>query len=203
MNLKDSRPGILLVITGPTASGKDTVVGKIMMQFSTFKKLVTTTTRLPREGEKEGINHFFLERPIFEEKARNGEFLETNEYSNNLYGTTKREINKVLEGENLIWRIDPSAAAKVEEIIKSGFPTDLASMLLKRTIVVYLKPENEEVLVSRLQKRGFTIEEIDKRLTEEKRLWNMYRYRFSNVIVNHEGELSTTVSEVAKLITSI
>ncbi len=203
MNSVNLSPGILLVVTGPTASGKDTVVGKIMMQFPTFKKLVTTTTRPPRDGEKEGINHFFLERSAFEEKAKNGEFLETNEYSNNLYGTTKNEINKVLEGEDLIWRIDPSAAAEVKEIIKSGFPTDLASKLLKRTIVVYLKPENEEVLVSRLQKRDFTTEEIDKRLTEERRLWNMYRDRFRNVIVNHEGELSTTISEVAKLITSI
>ncbi|MBI2601319.1 hypothetical protein HYW42_05210 [Candidatus Daviesbacteria bacterium] len=192
--------GILLVVTGPTASGKDAVVESILKKTHVFKKVITTTTRTPRPGEKNGVNYFFVSIKDFHKMGENQEFLETNEYGGNFYGTTKKEIHQVLARQDLVWRIDPSAAAKIKSIISKNFPKDAASELISKTIVIYLSPESAQVLISRLKGRGFSGSEIDQRLNEENMLWEKYQNKFPYVIINKTGYLDKTVANVLALV---
>ncbi|KKQ85521.1 MAG: Guanylate kinase [Candidatus Daviesbacteria bacterium GW2011_GWF2_38_7] len=127
----------LIVLTGKTTSGKDTVASKLQQKFPNLKKILTTTSRPPRNSETNGIDYDFLSEDKFKQKITEGDFIEHVEYGGNLYGTQKCQIANNL-GHDLIWRIDPSRAGKVREFIKDSFDQSRADDLLKRIVVIYL-----------------------------------------------------------------
>ena len=103
------RAGLLIILTGKTASGKDTIKNLLSKQYPGLNKLITTTSRTKRPGEIDGRDHYFLTRKEFENKIAKGIFAEYVEYGGNLYGTQKTELEKALKNDT-IWRIDPSRA---------------------------------------------------------------------------------------------
>ena len=84
----------LIVISGPSGSGKDTVVKRLMELHPEIEVSVSATTRPMRSGEKEGVNYFYLTREEFERRIQAGEILEYAEYCENYYGTPKSEVDK-------------------------------------------------------------------------------------------------------------
>ncbi|HQZ29282.1 MAG TPA: guanylate kinase, partial [Verrucomicrobiales bacterium] len=81
-----SRRGILCVVSGPSGSGKTTLCRRFSEEDSAAVYAISATTRKPREGEKHGIDYFFLERREFENRVAKGEFIEFAEVHGNLYG---------------------------------------------------------------------------------------------------------------------
>lgn len=188
----------LIVLTGKTASGKDTVMSRLLFRWPDFKRVITTTSRVPRSGEKNGVDYSFLSRDDFNQKVEAGDFIEYVSYGGNLYGTEKTQIINNLD-RGLIWRIDPSRAGQIKELIKSSFEAELAESLLKRVLVIYLTVD-DSVVLKRLQKRDLSKEEIDKRMQEDKQHWQQYQDNYDFVVENMPGKLDETIDKVIRII---
>jgi guanylate kinase len=174
----------LIILTGKTASGKDTVISKLLSRLPEFKKILTTTSRAPRNGEQDGIDYHFISRDEFEQKIQNGEFLEYVEYGGNLYGTEKSLFRS---HNGLIWKIDPSRAGKVRELISEPL------------VVIYLTV-SDDVVLERLQRRGLSQEEIEKRMADDKSMWEENKASYDFVVENIPNELAKTVDKIVEIV---
>ena len=107
--------GQLIVITGLSGSGKDTVIDNLLKRFPEFRLLVSYTDRPPRDGEIHGVHHHFVTTQELDEIYKKGELIEKPlVYGTSRKATPKSEFHKVIyDGHKVIWRIDTSLAAKV------------------------------------------------------------------------------------------
>ncbi len=169
---------MFIVLTGKTASGKDAVMSKLLEKIPGLERVVSTTSRSIRSGETNGVDYNFISKEEFQKKINAGDFVEYVEYGGNFYGT---EISK-LQGDNLIWRIDPSMAGKVEN-----------------AKVFYLTTDDETVL-KRLKERCLSKEEIEKRMQDDKKFWEEFKDNYDYVIENIPGKLNETVNKIINLI---
>ena len=170
--------GKFIVISGPSGVGKGTICNKLINELNAWYS-VSTTTRAPREGEINGVNYFFVNKEEFEDKIKNGEFLEYNIYNNNYYGTSKKIVlDKMHQGINVFSEIDVNGAHNIKKI----FPDAL---------LIYIAPPSIEALRERLIGRGTeSIEKIEQRLEIAKKELeeiNFYDY----VVVNEDIEKAT------------
>ena len=175
----------LIVLTGKTASGKDTIIAKLLEKFPDFKKVITTTSRILRTGEINGIDYNFVSKEDFKDKITQGDFEEYVEYGGNLYGTEKSQLNT--EGD-LIWRIDPSRAGQIKDLIKN-----------KKLLVIYLTVDDATVY-KRLKLRGLSQQEIDNRMRDDKVFWEKYKENYDFVVENIPGQLDLTLDKIVEII---
>lgn len=179
--------GMLLVLSGPSGSGKDTVIGEMFKSGIELEKSISMTTRAPREGETDGIDYIFVDEKSFLNSAENGEFLEYARYGLNYYGTPKAPIDSWLaEGKTVILKIDVEGAGNVKKL----YPDSVS---------LFIVPPSMEVLEKRLRNRGSeTEEDILRRLKiaagEIERCKNEYDY----VVVN--DDLSVAVDDIKIII---
>ena len=139
--------GILLVLSGPSGSGKNTVLDGLMEKDQAVRQTVSATTRSPRPGEKDGVEYYFISREAFDKRIENGEFLEYVRYGNNYYGTLRAEIDRLLaEKKKTILVIEVNGAANIKKVYPDA-------------ITVFLMPPSDEVLRCRLCGRGEISEE--------------------------------------------
>lgn len=191
--------GVLLVLTGGSGAGKDSVMRELVKRG--WDRVVTHTAgRDPRPGEVAGEDYYFVSREEFEKMKDNGEFLEWVVYGETLKGTTKKEVEKVLRGRNVVWRIDPTAAARAEDILREGLG-ERAGELTGRMVVVYLKTESDSMIFERALRRDNlrSLDIISRRIDEDKKVWEENREKFSNVVINRDGYLQETVEQVLKV----
>ena len=166
----------LIVLSGPSGCGKDTVLRKIRELDPSVAANVSFTTREPRPGEKDGVNYHFVTKEQFLENIENGIMLEYNEYSGNYYGTSKRAIEELLEaGKTVVLTIDVNGGRNV----KNEYP---GAMLL------FLMPPSVDELRKRIRKRGhMDAKDLKERMRiaeEEIR----YAEHYDVVIVNDDVE---------------
>ncbi|MDR9824190.1 guanylate kinase, partial [Vibrio sp. FNV 38] len=104
--------GIIVVISGPSGSGKGTVMGYLKEIYPEAGLAVSATTRPMRDYEAEGREYFFKTREEFERLLAEGEILEHTVYNGNLYGTLKSEADRILgEGLDLLLEIEVDGAS--------------------------------------------------------------------------------------------
>ena len=140
--------GKLLVLSGPSGTGKSTVIGHLMKMRDGLEFSVSATTRLPRPGEVEGKDYFFVSREKFDEMIRQGELLEHAEFVGNCYGTPRSQVEQRLEqGITVILDIEVQGAAQVKAVMPEA-------------VTVFLAPPSLEALEQRLRKRGTETEEV-------------------------------------------
>ena len=196
----NSREGYLLVITGKAGAGKDAVLGKLFEAIEDLEQIVTYATRDPRADEVHGVHYNFANEQEFLEMVERDEFLEQVKYGKTYKGTHKNSILGVLEGKKVVWRIDISRAATVEETFRERFPEDIHTSLLERTIVVLLDLPDSETAKKRVIERdgdGYDEEEFVLRHTQDSEV--LSKYTFQHTVVNHQGKLEETVSNVIKI----
>jgi len=139
--IKQKKQGQLIVVSGPSGAGKDTIVSKVIENNENIWLSVSATSRKPRKGEVEGVNYFFLDKEDFEEKIKENYFLEYAEYAENYYGTPKEKIIEKLEkGIDVILVIEIQGAQKVKELIPHA-------------LFIFIMPPSEKTLLNRLKNR--------------------------------------------------
>jgi guanylate kinase len=168
--------GILVIFSGPSGSGKDTVLNKLLNGRDDIKVSVSMTTRGMREGEIDGTHYYFVNREYFEKKVSENMMLEYAEYNGNMYGTPKAPVDVMLDsGKAVILEIEVQGAEKIRKI----YPD---------VISIFLMPPSVRVLEERLRGRGTDDEEtINHRLViakEEIRRASEYDY----VVINDTVE---------------
>lgn len=130
--------GSLFCIVAPSGAGKTTLVRSLVNKMSGIQVSVSTTTRPPRPGDKDGVDYFFLSRDQFDQKIAEGEFLEYAEVYGNWYGTSRTWVESHLaEGTDVILEIDWQGA----EAIKALYPN---------CVSIYILPPSLGALHSRL-----------------------------------------------------
>lgn len=113
-----NRKGLVFVISGPSGSGKGTVVELLRQIYPGAGVSVSATSRKPREGEIDGVSYYFKTREEFERLIENGEVLEHTEYSGNYYGTLKAEAKRILDGgQDLILEIEVDGGGQVKRLL--------------------------------------------------------------------------------------
>lgn len=182
---------MLIVITGPASSGKDTVMQNLLLKFPQMKRVISTTTRERRHGEVDGKDYHFISRSQFESLIKEGKFLEFVELSGHLYGTTRDELDPLQAGADLIWRIDTTRAAQIKE---------LSQDLWKKTLVLYIDAPDWKILEARMKKRGMKEDKIKERLKTDRADFKKFKSRFENIIYNEDGKLDQTMERILELI---
>lgn len=168
--------GFLLILSGPSGSGKDTVIDCLLKRDNQIVCSVSMTTRNPRPGEQDGVNYFFVSKEEFEQKIAQDEMLEWAKYGENYYGTPKTPILKwIAEGKTVILNIEVQGAGKIKE-----------QMPEVRTM--FLMPPSVQALRARLKGRGTeSDEEIEKRIAIA-RYEISHAYDYDYIIVNNRLE---------------
>ena len=139
--------GFLLVLSGPSGSGKGTVSAALMEKNKEIKYSTSVTTRTPRPGEVNGENYFFTTMEEFEKMVENDELLEHAHVHTNYYGTPKEFVfSQVDRGEIVLLEIDVQGALQVKDKYKEA-------------VFIFLLPPSMDELLDRIRKRGTETEE--------------------------------------------
>ena len=186
-----SRKGLLIVISGPSGTGKGTICKELLSRnIPDLELSISVTTRKPRAGELEGLNYFFKDKAKFIEMIENNEFIEYARVYDNYYGTPKQYVfDRLNEGKDVILEIDTQGAVNVKNIFDEG-------------ILIFIVPPSFEELKNRILNRGTeTEEDIKKRLkcaNEELKLSSYYDYLIVNDNIKKAADKVESILQAEK-----
>lgn len=189
--MKQSRKGLLLVVSGPAGVGKGTIDSALIDRNPNIRMSVSATTRKPRPGEVDGVHYFFKSEQEFLRMIDEGAFLEyMHVFNTNYYGTPKAFVEGELElGHDVILEIDVQGAMK----IRSTFPD---------AVLIFIAPPDMSTLKSRLIGRGTeTVDAIENRFNtafEELKLMDKYDYIIINNVVDVAVNRAEAIIEAEK-----
>ena len=116
--IKSNQHGNLIVISGPSGAGKGSVISKLMESYDNLWLSVSMTSRSVRSNDIPDVTYYFVSKEEFEERIKDGVFLEYAMYNGNYYGTPRDKINeKLKEGKDVILEIEIQGALKVKELV--------------------------------------------------------------------------------------
>lgn len=177
--------GNLFVFTGPSGTGKGTILKQVLETDPHVKLSVSATTRAPRPGEEHGVHYWFLSRDDFIRKIDAGEFLEHACYVGNHYGTLEAPVNEQLAGGyDVVLEIEVQGALQIHE---------------KRpdAIMIFVAPPSFEILEQRLRGRGTETEDkVSERISAAKNEMAQADH-FDYIVVN--DDLKEAVDDVCAI----
>lgn len=178
--------GLLIVISGPGAVGKDTLIERLQERHPQLRYSVSYTTRPPRPGEVDGEHYTFVDRATFERLVEEGRFLEHAVVNGHCYGTSSERVAKLQQtGHDVILKIDVQGADQVRAKRPDG-------------VFVFLAPPSMDELWRRRVERGAEPPEV-LRARQELAEWEMsFAGQYDHVVVN--DNLDRAVQEVEDLL---
>jgi guanylate kinase len=181
---------LLIVISGPSAVGKDAVVQRLLEDTEWFAFVVTVNTRPPRPGERPGVDYHFVTREQFQRMVADGEMLEYAPVYDDFKGVPTAGVRQALAtGKDVVLRLDVQGAATIRR-------------LCPEALLIFIAPEDESVLLERMRSRPG-----DKPESQELRLAAVQQEMqcveaFDYVVPNRTGQLERTVDAIRAIITA-
>jgi guanylate kinase len=192
---------LLVLISAPSGGGKTTVCNQLLAARPAMTRAITCTTRPPRDGEKDGVDYYFLDAGSFLKRVQAGNFLEHATVFGNSYGTLKAEVlGKLRLGKDVLLNVDVQGAAAIREAAEQD--TELGRAL----VTVFLTPPSLTVLEERLRKRGTDAPAvIQKRLAvarQEIAQWKNFDYLIISATIAEDLRRMQAIVEAEKLRTN-
>lgn len=189
---------LLMVISAPSGGGKTTVCEKMLAANPNITRAITCTTRPPRDGERDGVDYFFLAAEDFLRRVQAGNFLEHATVYGNSYGTLKSEVlGKLRAGKDVLLTVDVQGAAAIRTQAESD------PELERALVEVFLTPESLAVLEQRLKKRGKdSAEAIKKRLAvarQEIAQWKHFDYLLISTSIAEDYRRMQAIYDAEKI----
>lgn len=172
--MKKKKDGDLIVVSGPSGAGKDTICNKLLERHKGMYLSISMTTRGIRENEKDGVDYYYVTDEVFEENIKNDNFLEYEKVYDSYYGTPKRKVlNNLDNGRDVILVIDIKGALKIKEKFKDA-------------IFIFIMPPDMKTLMKRIVTRNRDSKEnMVNRFKEDYKLINEYS-KYNYVVVNDD-----------------
>ncbi|CQR74587.1 Guanylate kinase [Sporomusa ovata DSM 2662] len=178
--------GILIVVSGPSGTGKGTVCRELLHSNPYLKYSISATTRSPRAGEVEGINYLFVAKDQFKTMIENDDLLEWAEVYGNFYGTPRHYVVEQLnKGYDVILEIDTQGAMKVKEKFPEG-------------VYIYIIPPSLDELADRIHKRGTDSPDVIKKRLESASGELSLAYNYHYIVMN--DQVATAVQKIQTII---
>ena len=189
-NNRPSQKGLFIVISGPSGTGKTSVIRALCESDPTLAFSISATTRPPRSDETNGVDYHFLDRTEFEDLIQCGGFLEWVEYGGHYYGTLKSTIESTIKkGKDLVLEIDVHGAMKVKDL---GI----------RYTSIFLLPPSLGSLEKRLRNRKTESDsELQQRLLTAKSEF-AYVKDYNYCILNPDHNVEKAVTQIRHIISA-
>jgi guanylate kinase len=151
---------VIMIISGPAGSGKNTVAERLMAEFPQVKRVITTTSRPPRGQEVDGVDYHFLSPEQFEKDIADGKFYEYAKVHDRYYGTSKKAVlDSLANGDDLILIIDVQGANSWKKIAENN------PEIAEKLTTIFVAPDSIDELRARLRGRATESEEdIERRM---------------------------------------
>lgn len=180
--------GTVLIVSGPSGSGKDTILKKVFEVVPDIKFSISSITRAMRAGEVEGDKYNFISVDTFLNMLQNDELLEFNKYLDNYYGTPRKPVEEVMNnGGEIIIEVDVNGAAQIRE-------------KLPKAVSIFIMPPSFEVLKGRLAGRGTESGELVQKRLDEALNEISRASEYDYIVVN--DDLSEAVDDFVSIIKS-
>ncbi len=189
-NNQPSQKGLFILISGPSGTGKTSVIKALCKSDTTLAFSISATTRPPRSDEVDGVDYYFLDESEFEDLIRCNGFLEWVKYGGHYYGTLKSTIESTIEsGKDLILEIDVHGAKKIKDL---GI----------RYTSIFLLPPSLESLEKRLRNRKTESDsELQQRLLTAKSEFGCVK-EYNYCIVNPDHNVEEAVTQIRNIISA-
>lgn len=180
--------GQLIVISGPSGAGKSTVIRKVMNANPNMVFSISATTRPPRDGEVDGVNYYFVDKPCFEEMIANKELLEYAQYVGNYYGSPRDAVyDHLVAGKDVVFDIEVQGAMQIKRICPDA-------------IMIFMVPSTFDEIERRLRSRGTDSEDtVQQRIVAAK---NECRYApdYKYLVINDDTDVAA--AEINAIVTA-
>lgn len=186
--MKSQKP--LVIISGPSGSGEDSIIEGLAKRMH-IERVITTTTRDKRHGERDGHPYYFISKDAFERSVADGQFFEcAQHYNDNYYGVTFEEIKRVQHsGKVGIWKIEYKGVQRAKELIP-----DILAIFISAPL---------DILEARLRRRDTVTDEyIEERMAYTKE-WLNHTDIYDVTVENEEGKLIETIATVEDIIREV
>jgi guanylate kinase len=189
---------LLVLISAPSGGGKTTLCQQLLVARPQMTRAVTCTTRPPREGERDGIDYYFLDAGSFLKRLQAGNFLEHATVYGNSYGILKAEVlGKLRQGKDVLLNVDVQGAATIRE------KTQEDAELKRALVTIFLTPPSLDIVEQRLRRRGTDSEAvIQKRLSvsrQEIAQWKNFDYLLLSSTIQEDLRQTLAIVEAEKM----
>jgi len=186
---KTQKQPLLIVISGPSGVGKDSVVKRMRERGLPFHFVITTTSRPKRPHEVEGVDYFFVSEEEFLRMIEQNELLEHANVYGQLKGIPKQQVRQALEsGKDVVMRLDVQGARTIRE-------------LAKEALLIFLTTQDEDELIRRLKARKTdSPEALDLRLATAREEMLVVEELFDYCVVNADSKLDVAVDTILDII---
>lgn len=182
------RRALLVVISGPSGVGKDSVLDDLERRGHHFHRVITCTTRAPRENERDGVDYYFVSDAEFDALIATGGLLEHAQIYGHRSGVPRAQVEEQLAaGNDVVVRTDVQGAASIRRLMPAA-------------VLIFLAPPSLEELETRLRERGADDgERIERRLAAAR--GEMARSgEFEYVVINEPGRLDDAVARIEEIL---